>query len=488
MKQDDSLTISTKMNIRFLDLITPPMILCVLGYFMLGYLLRERLSTGFFTAPELNTTIFLVVFSAIFKAFSNNYRLYKTLRFLRFIEKIEDKGDARVEDVKVLGRKLIGDGAMLNMQNMFVALENLSVYGHLNFTDNDARLIKSKFGGRMRHDRNVVSYLAGILVMLGLIGTFWGLLGAIDSVGKAMADVSNSLSASSDDGAGDLGSFIGSISAPLQGMGVAFSSSLFGLSGSLFLGFLNFFAGHAQNNFVEEVSRWIDVRIPKLNPALKEKTMGQTVPKSDDLKSWLAGFVYLSSKTNQKMGQIMLALSKSTEAMLKSAYQTEKIYDYQKDIFMSTERMSTRMGVVKDSMQYLTKSIEPSMRINSAIRDTLVEIQAHLAKAHSSDNELALQQIDRLSKLTNQMQEVNSTFQVLSQVQSSLVVEIEKLREKSQKEDNVTEFSNLVWQLNSILEEIRQSNVSAYMGIFENSEPQGSGQTNGPGTGGVPAE
>lgn len=487
MESDTYNSHSNKIHVAFLHLITPAMILCVIGFFTLGYLLRERLSSGFFTAPELNSTIFLVIFCAIYKAFSNNYDLYRTLHYLKKIEKIEDSGETGPETVERLKGGLKADGSMLNIQNMHSALENLSVYGHLNFTDNDARLIKSKFGSRMRHERNVVSYLSGILVMLGLIGTFWGLLGAINKVGEAMGAVSQSFDAAGTDSGGqDLGSFIGSISAPLQGMGIAFSSSLFGLSGSLFLGFLNFFAGQAQNNFVEEVSRWIDLRIPKLNPVLQEKTKGQKVPKSDDLKAWLAGFVYLSSKTNQKMGQIMLALSKSTEAMLKSAYQTEKIYDYQKDIFMATERMSTRMGVVKESIQYITKNIEPSMRLNSSIRDTLVEINAHLASSRASGDQIAMQQIDRLSRLTNQMQEVNSTFQVLSQVQSSLVVEIEKLREKSQKEDNVAVFSNLVWELNSILEEIRQNNVGAYMSVFENHETNGSTEPREPGSDGSP--
>lgn len=466
------------------------MILCTSGFFFLAFALQERLSEGFWEAPQLNSTIFLVIFWAIYKAFSNNYDLLRTRRFLVKIEQAEDSSEVEPEAIDKLIRGLHGDGAMLNLQNMHSALENLSVYGHLNFTDNDARLIKSKFGSRMRHERNVVSYLSGILVMMGLIGTFWGLLDAINDVGEAMAEVSHSLDSTNPESAADnnLGSFIGKIAEPLEGMGIAFSASLFGLAGSLFVGFLNFFAGHAQNNFVEEVSRWIDLRIPKLNPALQEKTNGQKTPKSDDLKAWLAGFVYLSSKTNQKMGQIMLALSKSTEALLKSAHQTEKIYDYQKDIFMSMERMSTRMGVVKDSLQYMTKSIEPTMRINSSIRDTLAEINTNLSAARAADNDITLQQIDRLNKLTNQMQEVNSTFQVLSQVQSSLVVEIDRLREKSQKGDNVAEFSNLVWQLNSILEEIRQSNVSAYMGLFENETTHNNGQTNGPETSEAPAE
>ena len=468
MNASTPVNLSIKIQKRFYHFFTPSMITIVIGLFVISYLLRERLTEGFFTAPELNFVIFLVVFSAIFKAFSNNYKLYKTMVFLRRVEKVEEMDEPAREDIILLGKKLDTEGALLNIQNMVTCLENLSVYGHLNFNDNDARLIKSKFGARMRHDRNVVNYLAGILVMLGLIGTFWGLLGTINAVGDAMGAVSESFQKTSgDEGGANIGSFIGSISAPLQGMGVAFSSSLFGLSGSLFLGFLNFFAGQAQNHAIEEVSRWIDYRIPKLSPTLKEKAAGQTVPRSDDLKAWLAGFVYLSNKTNQQMGQIMLALSKSTEAMLQSAYQTEKIYDYQKDIFMSMERMSTRMGMVKESMQYMAKNVDPNLRYQASIRDQLVEVKDYLSKSQNNSDEMSLKQLEKLGKLTNQMQEVNSTFQILSEVQSNLVIEIEKLREKSQKEDNVAEFSNLVWQLSTILEEIKQSNVSAYMSIFD---------------------
>ncbi len=477
MNASTPVNLSIKIQKRFYHFFTPSMITIVIGLFVISYLLRERLTEGFNTAPELNFVIFLVVFCAIFKAFSNNYKLYKTMTYLRRIEKVEEKEEPEPEDIVLLSKKLDTEGALLNIHNMVICLENLSVYGHLNFNDNDARLIKSKFGARMRHDRNVVNYLAGILVMLGLIGTFWGLLGTINAVGDAMGAVSESFDKSNGNGDANIGSFIGSISAPLQGMGVAFSSSLFGLSGSLFLGFLNFFAGQAQNHAIEEVSRWIDNRIPKLSPALKEKAAGQTVPRSDDLKAWLAGFVYLSNKTNQQMGQIMLALSKSTEAMLQSAYQTEKIYDYQKDIFMSMERMSTRMGMVKESMQYMAKNVDPNLRYQASIRDQLVEVKEYLSKSQNNSDEMSLKQLEKLGKLTNQMQEVNSTFQILSEVQSNLVIEIEKLREKSQKEDNVAEFSNLVWQLSTILEEIKQSNVSAYMSIFD--EPKNTPDSTG---------
>lgn len=488
MKSDTSGSSSANVNLSLFQLITPSMVLCTAGFFLVGFMLRERLNEGFWTAPQLNATIFFVIFWAIYKAFANNYELYRTLRFLKKIERAEESSENDRDSIESLKKSLNTDGAMLNIQNMHGALDNLSVYGHMNFTDNDARLIKSKFGSRMRHERNVVGYLSGILVMMGLIGTFWGLLDAIDDVGAAMAEVSHSFDPGAQSGGGDnLGSFIQKIAEPLQGMGVAFSASLFGLAGSLFVGFLNFFGGHAQNNFVEEVSRWIDLRIPKMNPHLQEKSKGQNIPKSDDLKAWLAGFVYLSTKTNQKMGQIVLALSKSSEAMHKSIAQTEKIHDYQKDIFMATERMGARMGAVKDSLQYISQSIDPSLRLNASIRDSLVEINGHLAHAKASGDDLAFQQIDRLGKLTQQMQEVNTTFQVLSQVQANLVSEVQKLRESGQKSDNAATLSNLVWEMNSILEDIKQGHVGTYMSIFPDHETNGRKKPREPGPDGSPA-
>tara|TARA_B100001093_G_scaffold516009_1_gene593745 strand:+ start:583 stop:2043 length:1461 start_codon:yes stop_codon:yes gene_type:complete len=460
--------ISVNMRTGVHRFITLSMILCVLGLFIVLYMLQDTVKESFVTNIPLNSTILLVTFYAIMVAFQNNLRLHRTARFLKKIEQIEGGDTPGHDDIQDLVRRLESQGRLLNIQNMYKALENLSVYGHLNFNDNDARLIKSKLGARVRSYKNIVSYFAGILVMLGLIGTFWGLLQTISAVGEAMGTVSANFSA--DQGEADIGQFIGSIAKPLQGMGVAFSSSLFGLSGSLFLGFLNFFAGNAQNEAIELISKWIDNRIPQMNPALSEKIGKQKVPKSDDLKAWLAGFVYLSSKTNQKMGQIMLALSKSTEAMLKSAYQTEKLYDFQKDIYMAVEGMSTRLNYLKENTQYITSKVDPALYNQTDIVSNLSEIKSLLSKETDQQNEVTKSQLERLSMLSDQIRRLNSSFDTMEKIQGSLVKEIEKLRERSQHEDNITEFTNLVWQLNSILEEIKQKNVSAYMNIFESYE------------------
>ena len=263
-----------------------------------------------------------------------------------------------------------------------------------------------------------------------------------------------------------IGGFIESIAAPLQGMGLAFSSSLFGLSGSLLLGFINFFCGRAQNKAIENFSRWVDNRIPKLNPVLGEKIKAHKVPGANDLKAWLAGFVYLSSKTNQRMGQIFLALTKSAQASLATAQATEKMYDGQQDLVVKLEQINTKMSSVKDSMAYITKNVDPSLRYSESIRDQMVYMSEMLSSTLRVNEDLAMKQSDKLSVLTNQMREMNATFESMNSVQSSLIKEIDKLHQRQQQEDNVADFSNMVWQLNQIMEEMNQKNQEQFGDVY----------------------
>ncbi|MCR9071725.1 MAG: flagellar motor protein MotA [Alphaproteobacteria bacterium] len=106
---------------------------------------------------------------------------------------------------------------------------------------------------RLEDSRDISRYLIGLLIFLGLLGTFWGLLRTVGAV----SDVINGLSIES----GDLGTVFADMKAglqsPLSGMGTAFASSLFGLAGSLVLGFLDLQLGKAQNRFYNELEEWL---------------------------------------------------------------------------------------------------------------------------------------------------------------------------------------------------------------------------------------
>jgi hypothetical protein len=106
---------------------------------------------------------------------------------------------------------------------------------------------------RLDESRDTSRYLVGLLIFLGLLGTFWGLLGTISSIG----DTIESLDPGTGDSAAVLEALKAGLAAPLAGMGTAFSSSLFGLSGSLVLGFLDVQAGRAQTRFYTELENWL---------------------------------------------------------------------------------------------------------------------------------------------------------------------------------------------------------------------------------------
>ncbi len=106
---------------------------------------------------------------------------------------------------------------------------------------------------RLDESRDISRYTVGLLVFLGLLGTFWGLLQTIGSV----SDVIGGMEVSGSDPSSLFNSLKNGLEGPLGGMGVAFSSSLFGLAGSLVLGFLDLQAGHAQNRFFNELEEWL---------------------------------------------------------------------------------------------------------------------------------------------------------------------------------------------------------------------------------------
>jgi hypothetical protein len=118
---------------------------------------------------------------------------------------------------------------------------------------------------RLDEDRDISRYLTGLLIFLGLLGTFWGLLQTVGAV----ADTIQSLNIESGETAVIFSRLKEGLAAPLAGMGVAFSSSLFGLAGSLVLGFLDLQAGQAQNMFYNDLEDWLST-VADLDPNLMQ--------------------------------------------------------------------------------------------------------------------------------------------------------------------------------------------------------------------------
>ena len=115
------------------------------------------------------------------------------------------------------------------------------------------RTILDGISSRLDESRELSRYITGVMIFLGLLGTFWGLLHTVSSV----AAVINGMSLSGGDMNAMFEQLKAGLARPLAGMGTAFSASMFGLSGALILGFLDLTAGQAMNRFFNELEEWL---------------------------------------------------------------------------------------------------------------------------------------------------------------------------------------------------------------------------------------
>ena len=125
--------------------------------------------------------------------------------------------------------------------------------GRMTLSALSTRSILDSISSRLDESRDISRYLIGLLIFLGLLGTFWGLLKTVAAVGTTIGGLTL--------GGGDFAVIFDSLKsglqAPLTGMSIAFSSSLFGLAGSLVLGFLELQASQAQNRFFNDLEEWL---------------------------------------------------------------------------------------------------------------------------------------------------------------------------------------------------------------------------------------
>ncbi len=116
----------------------------------------------------------------------------------------------------------------------------------------DTRAFLDTVAARLDEGRDILRYIAGILILLGLLGTFWGLIDTLSAVGSVIRSMR---------GGGDAAVMFdelkSGLAVPLSGIGLAFSASLFGLASSLVVGFLDLQAGQAHARFHNELEDWL---------------------------------------------------------------------------------------------------------------------------------------------------------------------------------------------------------------------------------------
>ena len=205
--------------------------------------LYKQIWTAFLANPGLNALILGVLAIGIVLAFRQVTRLFPEINWVNGF-RLADPGLA-VERPPVL------------LAPMAVILRER--IGRMAISSQMMRSILDSIAARLDEARDMSRYMTGLLIFLGLLGTFWGLIETVSSVGNVI----NTLKPGGDAGA-IFDSLKDGLAAPLSGMGISFSSSLFGLAGSLVLGFLDLQTSQAQNRFYTELEDWLSTTVRDL--------------------------------------------------------------------------------------------------------------------------------------------------------------------------------------------------------------------------------
>ncbi|MBS7545208.1 MotA/TolQ/ExbB proton channel family protein [Ancylobacter oerskovii] len=339
-------------NDPYLKLSSPRIFLVRMFVFLLlcaalAAVLHEHIWRAFLYNPGLNGVIFGVLAIGILFAFRQVVRLLPEVAWVNAFRLIEPGIEVRRSPVLLAPMAaLLGDRV-----------------GRMAISQMTMRSIMESIGTRLDEGRDLLRYLTGLLVFLGLLGTFWGLIETVSSIGGVIASL-------------DVGPNSGSVfdamktglAAPLSGMGISFSSSLFGLAGSLVLGFLDLQAGQAQNRFYTDLEDWLATTVDDLDlDKVKPVPVPAPLPASPAPATPLGPVPLPPPSAFLSQGLSQLDLNQLTEAVAKlDRTMTEA----------GSQRVTTAMAHLAESLQGLVQHMRSEQQM---VRDW-VEAQAEQQK------------------------------------------------------------------------------------------------------------
>ena len=207
---------------------------------LLGVVLYKQILGAFFANPGLNGLIIGVLVIGILLSFRQVIRLFPEVAWVNGF-RLADPG-ITVERPPVL---LAPMAAILGDR-----------LGRMSMSSQMMRGLLDSIASRLDEARDLSRYMTGLLIFLGLLGTFWGLIETVGSVSQVLERLKPG-----GDAASTFEALREGLAAPLGGMGISFSSSLFGLAGSLVLGFLDLQTSQAQNQFYTDLEDWLSTTV-----------------------------------------------------------------------------------------------------------------------------------------------------------------------------------------------------------------------------------
>jgi biopolymer transport protein ExbB/TolQ len=329
-----------------------------------GVFLIPKLRIFFASNPALNAFIFFVLLLGI---------IWNLRQVLRLEPEVAWVGDYQRTRQRLSG--LVPPKLLAPMARMLAArAEAAGREGRVTLSAQAMRSLLDGIGSRLDESRELSRYATALMIFLGLLGTFWGLLKTV----SAVADVIQGMSV----GGGDINAVFDQLktgrAGPLAGMSTAFSSSMFGLAGALVLGFLDLQAGQAQNRFYNELEDWLAGFTRLSSGVLGGDGEGGNVP------------LYVQAlleQTAENMEGLQSVLSRGEEGRLQSTQALTAL----------AERLNTFTDTMRANQQLMLRiaesqaSLAPALQRMTDNRDNRASDE--VAHAHLRNIEHALQRL-----------------------------------------------------------------------------------------------
>ena len=273
------------------ELTSPRIFLIRMGVFLalagfVAFILHGQITRAFMANPGLNGLILGVLAVGIVLAVTTVTRLFREIDWVNAWGG-PDAGEAPAPRLLAPMARLAGDGRAISTITLRAILDSVAT--------------------RLDESREILRYLTGLLIFLGLLGTFWGLLETVGSIGDVIGAMKGGAESSvlfEDLKAG--------IAKPLSGMSLSFTASLFGLAGSLVLGFLDLQAGQAQNRFYVELEDRVSAAAAADVPAAPAAGL------SPDLRATLDRMATSSDSSGQRAASAAMSnLADGVQALVK---------------------------------------------------------------------------------------------------------------------------------------------------------------------------
>ncbi|WP_417452974.1 flagellar motor protein MotA [Kiloniella sp.] len=358
--------------------------------------LAPSLQEAFIANAVMNGMILGVLFLGIIYIFRQVLSLNPELAWLEHLKRETEGGLVFAGSMnEVREPRLLGPMAtMIGEKKGKLSLSTLSM-----------RTLLDGIQSRIEESHDISRYLIGLLIFLGLLGTFWGLLETVNAVGDTIAG----LSTTADDPSAMFDELKSGLATPLSGMGTAFSSSLFGLAGSLVLGFLELQAGQAHNRFLNHLEEWLS-GITKLSSGGPGAEGDQSVP------AYISALLEQTAESLEKLERTM------------SRDEEERVRGNQSLITL-TERMSTLTDHMRAEQSVMLSIAETQSQLKP-ILSQLAQTQSTQAnagldeasKGHLRNMDLRLEQLsgEIANGRESSVQEIRSEIRLLTRTLAAM--------------------------------------------------------------------